>query len=50
MSAPGRRGSFVFSAKGAVSFKPGVSPQELRLPTEQALKARFNLVGLASFH
>ena len=39
----------VFCAKGAVSFQPGVSPQELRLPTEQALKARFNLVGLASF-
>jgi hypothetical protein len=39
----------VFCANGAVSVKPGVSPQELKLPTEQALKARFNLVGLASF-
>jgi hypothetical protein len=27
----------------------GVSPQELRLPTERVLKGRFNLVRLASF-
>ena len=47
---PGRRGSFVFSAKGVVSFLAWGIAKELRLPTEEALKARFNLVGHAAFH
>ena len=29
----------LFSAKGAVSCKPGASPQELEWPGERALKA-----------
>ena len=37
------------SRKHSPTFQPRVSPQQLRLPTEQALEARFNLVGLASF-
>ena len=46
------RGSHVIALKSYMhspTFQPRVSPQQLRLPTEQALEGRFNLVGLASF-
>jgi hypothetical protein len=32
----------LLSANGAFSREPGASPQELKLPCKQALKARFN--------
>jgi hypothetical protein len=35
----------VFCAKGALSFQAGVSPQELTLPTEKALKAQVFIVS-----